>query len=51
MKTRLEAYHSQTEPLIEYYKKQGVYLEIDGMQSIDKVYADVTRSLEERAGR
>lgn len=45
VKNRLEAYHSQTEPLIEYYKKQGVYKEIDGLQAIDKVYADVKASL------
>ena len=42
---RLHAYHEQTEPLIEYYKKQGLYKEIDGLQPIDKVYADVTVSL------
>lgn len=45
IKNRLEAYHSQTEPLIEYYKKQGLYHEINGMQPIDKVYADVKDSL------
>ncbi len=42
---RLHAYHEQTEPLIEYYKKQGLYKEIDGLQPIDKVYADVKVSL------
>ena len=42
---RLHAYHEQTEPLIEYYKKQGLYKEIDGLQPIDKVYADVKASL------
>ena len=42
---RLNVYHDQTEPLIEYYQKQGVYKEIDGMQAIDKVYADVVASL------
>jgi len=41
VKKRLEAYHSQTAPLIAYYEKQGVYKEIDGTQQIDKVYADV----------
>ena len=45
VKNRLHAYHSQTEPLIEYYKKQGVYHEIDGLQEIGKVYADVKASL------
>ncbi len=42
---RLHAYHEQTEPLIEYYKKQGLYKDIDGLQPIDKVYADVKASL------
>lgn len=42
---RLHAYHEQTEPLIEYYKKQGLYKEINGLQPIDKVYADVKASL------
>ena len=42
---RLHAYHEQTEPLIEYYKKQGLYKEIDGLQPIGKVYADVKVSL------
>jgi adenylate kinase len=45
---RLEAYHSQTEPLINYYKKQGLYIEIDGTQAIDKVYAAVKSSLDSR---
>jgi adenylate kinase len=41
VKKRLEAYHSQTAPLITYYKKAGVYKEVDGTQHIDKVFADV----------
>ena len=45
VKNRLSVYHSQTAPLIDYYKKQGVYTEIDGMQNIDKVYADVKAAL------
>ena len=45
VKKRLEAYHSQTAPLIAYYDKQGVYKEIDGTQHIDKVFADVVASV------
>ncbi len=45
VKNRLAAYHAQTEPLIAYYKQQGVYKGIDGLQAIDKVYADVKASL------
>ncbi len=45
VKKRLEVYHDQTSPLIDYYKKQGLYIKIDGMQPIDKVFAEVTASL------
>ncbi len=48
VKNRLNAYHSQTVPLIEYYKQKGVYEEINGKQDIDKVYADVKSALESR---
>ena len=45
VKNRLGAYHAQTEPLIEYYTKQGVFKDINGLQDINKVYADVKASL------
>lgn len=45
VKNRLKAYHAQTEPLIEYYKKKGLYIEINGLQAINKVYADIKASL------
>ena len=48
VKNRLAAYHSQTEPLISYYKKQGIYISIDGTQPIDKVYSAVKSSLDSR---
>ena len=47
VKRRLEAYHSQTAPLIDYYKKQGVFIDIQGMQDINKVYADLLAALKE----
>ena len=40
MKSRLSVYESSTRPLIEYYRKAGVYKEIDGRQDIAKVEAD-----------
>lgn len=45
MTKRLTVYSSQTKPLIEYYQDNGLYTEIDGRQSIDKVLADVIASL------
>ncbi len=34
---RIATYHSQTEPLIEYYKSKGKYHEIDGKGTIEEV--------------
>lgn len=45
MKNRLSVYEAQTKPLIEYYQKAGLYVEIDGRQAIDKVFADIVETL------
>lgn len=37
VKNRLNAYHLQTAPLIEYYKKQGKVSTVDGEAPIEKV--------------
>ncbi len=41
MTNRLSVYEESTRPLIEYYKKAGIYKEVDGRQSIDKVTKDL----------
>jgi len=46
VKQRLNVYESQTEPLIKYYKEQGVLIEIDGYQDIDEVFKDVKKKIE-----
>lgn len=45
MKNRLSVYEESTRPLIEYYKKAGVYTEVDGRQSIDKVTQELVTVL------
>ncbi|MBX6368700.1 MAG: adenylate kinase [Rhodospirillales bacterium] len=42
MKTRLAAYHSQTAPILPYYRERGLLATVDGMAEID----EVTRQLE-----
>jgi adenylate kinase len=46
MRTRLEAYHGQTSPLIGYYSAQGKVSTIDGEQPIDQVSEHITAALE-----
>ncbi len=43
---RLDVYHSQTQPLIEYYREQGVLHSIDGTREMDTVFADICAVLE-----
>jgi adenylate kinase len=45
VKNRIQVYFKQTMPLIEYYRKAGVLVEIDGKQSIEKVGARVLELL------
>ena len=42
---RLNVYHQQTQPLIDYYTAQGVLREVDGTQPMDKVFADIVKVL------
>jgi adenylate kinase len=50
VRKRLEVYWEQTSPLIDYYRKQGVLVEVNGDQSIDAVAADLRAAVEQRSG-
>lgn len=45
-KNRLDVYNRQTQPLIEYYRGQGLLKEINGDQEISKVLDDILAALE-----
>lgn len=42
---RLSVYHKQTEPLIAYYKEEGILCTVDGTQDLPKVFEDVVKIL------
>ena len=44
--TRLKAYHSQTEPLIEYYQKQDKLRRVNGDSKLEDVFKNILASLE-----
>ena len=46
VKERLEVYKHQTEPLVEFYAKQNKLLNIDGDASIDDVFNQIVKALE-----
>jgi len=48
VKKRLEVYEEQTQPLIDYYNKKGLLVNIDGEGEMDKVFNDIITSLKEK---
>ena len=50
VRERLAVYDTSTKPLIDYYKVSGRYYEINGDQSMDKVFADVQAALKKASG-
>ena len=46
---RIKTYHEKTEPLIDFYKKDGRYHEIDGVGTVDEVHGRIAALLESLA--
>ena len=42
---RLNVYHDQTQPLIDYYTSQGILRTVDGTEDIDDVFRAITEFL------
>jgi len=42
---RLEVYHNQTQPLIDYYNKQGILKEVDGRKTMSDTFEDILKVL------
>ncbi len=45
VKERLEVYATSTAPLVDYYKKQGKLIDVNGDQAIDDVFAEIKKVL------
>ncbi|MDA7950071.1 MAG: adenylate kinase [Pirellulaceae bacterium] len=43
---RLDVYDEQTRPLVEYYQARGLLVSIDGTQTMEKVFSDITKAIE-----
>ncbi len=46
VKSRLEVYHKQTQPLIDHYSKQNILRTVDGTKDMHEVFADIEKLLE-----
>ena len=45
VKKRLDVYHDQTQPLIDYYKNEGVLAEVDGTLDMEDVFQAIVKIL------
>ncbi len=43
---RFEVFESQTEPLLGFYASRGILLNINGEQSVDEVFGDITTAVD-----
>lgn len=48
---RMEVYHRQTEPLLDYYRKQGLLVSIPAMGTPDEVFALIRAAVDERRSK
>ncbi|HOG41435.1 MAG TPA: adenylate kinase [Bacteroidales bacterium] len=46
IQNRIATYHAKTEPLIDYYKNQGKYHEIDGNGTIEEIFTTISTLIE-----
>ena len=46
IKKRLDVYHNQTAPLIEWYTKENLHYHIDGLGEPDRIFADISNVID-----
>ena len=46
IKKRLVVYHSQTQPLIEWYKQEGLHHHINGLGTLERIFADICKVID-----
>lgn len=47
IRNRMMVYHSQTHPLMEYYEKQGKFIALQGVGSIDDIFASICKTIDQ----
>ena len=46
IESRLKVYHSQTEPLKDFYRKHGTLKNIEGVGSIDEIFSSIEKEID-----
>lgn len=45
IRKRIDLFHKFTEPVLDYYRKKGVLIEVDGEKPIEKIHKDIMKKL------
>lgn len=46
IKKRLVVYHSQTQPLIDWYRQEGLHHHINGSGTLERIFADIQKVID-----
>ena len=46
IKKRLDVYHNQTSPLIDWYEQEGIHNHIDGLGELDRIFGDICQVID-----
>ncbi|MBN1274008.1 MAG: adenylate kinase [Candidatus Aminicenantes bacterium] len=48
IKERLRVYHEETEPLVDFYQREGIYHEVDGNGPVSQVFESISGILDKQ---
>jgi adenylate kinase len=51
VRKRIESFHKFTEPVLEYYRKKGQLIEIDGEQNIEHIHKEILKKIGKHSGK
>jgi adenylate kinase len=49
VRKRIELFHTLTEPVLDYFRKKGILVEVDGEEKVEEVYREILRKIKVRA--
>ena len=51
VRKRIESFHKFTEPVLDYYRKKGQLVEVNGEQSIEAIYREILKKIGIHSGK
>jgi adenylate kinase len=46
IKKRLQVYHAQTQPLVQWYEQEGLHHHINGLGTLERIFADIQKVID-----